>query len=99
MDDHPARPCLACRRSRLLEPDRLPGAGLSEDTVGVSILDVAVGLMALWLVLVVLTAAGARRRGHRWHLTLLSGLLFPVIWVAWYVADSRLERKGRRITG
>jgi hypothetical protein len=61
--------------------------------------DAAAGLMALWLVLGVLTAAGARRRGHRWPLTLLSGLLFPVIWVAWYLADSRLERKGRRVTG
>ena len=39
--------------------------------------DAAAGLMALWLVLGVLTAAGARRRGHRWPLTLLSGLLSP----------------------
>jgi hypothetical protein len=59
----------------------------------VSTPDVAAGLMALWLALGILTAAGARRRGYRWHLALLSGLLFPVIWVAWYLADSRPNAK------
>jgi hypothetical protein len=59
----------------------------------VSTPDVAAGLMALWLALGMLTAAGARRRGYRWHLALLSGLLFPVIWVAWYLADSRPNAK------
>jgi hypothetical protein len=60
----------------------------------VSTPDVAAGLIALWLALGMLTAAGARRRGHRWHLALLSGLLFPVTWVAWYLADSRWNAKG-----
>jgi hypothetical protein len=35
-------------------------------------------------------APGARRRGQRWPRALLSGLLFPVTWVAWYLADRRL---------
>ena len=55
--------------------------------------DVAAGLVALWLALGMLTAAGARRRGYRWHLVLLSGLLFPAIWVAWYLADSSWNAK------
>jgi hypothetical protein len=59
----------------------------------VSTPDVAAGLVVLWLALGMLTAAGARRRGYRWHMALLSGLLFPVIWVAWYLADSRWNAK------
>lgn len=66
---------------------------LVEDTEGVSTPGVAAGLMALWLALGMLSAAGARRRGYRWHLALLSGLLFPVIGVAWYLADSRWNSK------
>ncbi len=38
----------------------------------------AAGLVIVWLVLGALTAAGARHRGQRWRLALVSGLLFPI---------------------
>jgi len=50
----------------------------------------AAGLATVWLALGVLTAAGAGRRGQRWPRAVLSGLLFPVTWVAWYLIDRRL---------
>ncbi|VXB76787.1 hypothetical protein [Nocardioides sp. AX2bis] len=34
-----------------------------------------------------LTALGARRRGNPWALAVLAGLVFPLTWVHWYVAD------------
>jgi hypothetical protein len=49
----------------------------------------------VWLVLGGLTAVGARHRGQRWRLALVSGLLFPIAWVSWYLADGRLDRKAR----
>jgi hypothetical protein len=51
------------------------------------------GLVTAWLVLAVLTVAGARRRGERWPLALVSGLLFPVTWVRWYLVDARQGHK------
>ena len=55
--------------------------------------DAAAGLAAAWLVLGVLTAAGARHRGRRWDQALAGGLLFPVTWVLWYLIDRRLDHK------
>jgi hypothetical protein len=50
----------------------------------------ALGLStAAWLAAGSLTAWGARRRGQRWRLALLSGLFFPVSWVTWYMIDER----------
>jgi hypothetical protein len=49
----------------------------------------AAGLAIVWLLLGLLTAAGARRRRRRWPRVLLSGLLFPLTWVAWYLIDRR----------
>lgn len=50
------------------------------------------------LVLGVLTGLGSRHRRARWSLAVISGLFFPVTWVAWYVRDQRLfshRRMGR----
>jgi hypothetical protein len=55
----------------------------------------AAGLVLVWLVLGLLTAVGARHRGQRWRLALVSGLLFPIAWVSWYLADGRLDHKAR----
>lgn len=53
------------------------------------------GLVTIWLALAVLTAVGARHRGHTWGPALASGLVFPVTWVMWYLTDARPERKAR----
>jgi hypothetical protein len=53
----------------------------------------AAGLVIVWLALGVLTAVGARHRGQRWHLAMVSGLLFPIAWVRWYLVDGRLDHK------
>ena len=48
------------------------------------------GLSAVaWLAIGSLTASGARRRGQCWRYVWLSGLIFPLTWVIWYVADER----------
>ena len=57
----------------------------------VSAADAVVGLVAVWLMLGVLTAAGARHRGRRWGHAVAGGLLFPVTWVVWYLIDRRLS--------
>jgi hypothetical protein len=44
---------------------------------------------AAWLTVGSLTVRGARRRGQRWRFAWLSGLLFPLSWVIWYVLDER----------
>jgi hypothetical protein len=72
---------------------RVAGDRWRGDTGGVSAADAVAGLVAIWLVLGVLTAAGARHRGRQWHLALLGGLLFPATWVLWYLIDGRLGRK------
>jgi hypothetical protein len=41
----------------------------------------------------VLTALGSRRRGAGWAITGLSGLFFPVTWVAWYVRDGAATQR------
>jgi hypothetical protein len=66
------------------------------DTGGVSRADAVAGLVTVWLVLAMLTAVGARHRGHAWGAALASGLLFPVTWVMWYLTDARPERKTHR---
>jgi hypothetical protein len=43
--------------------------------------------VAAWLALGSLTAVGARRRGQRWRIAWLTGLIFPLSWVIWYVLD------------
>jgi hypothetical protein len=50
-------------------------------------------LLVPWLALGALTAVGARRRGAWWLPALLTGLLFPLAWVVWYLKD---EPHGRR---
>ena len=55
----------------------------------------AAGLAIVWLLLGLLTAAGARRRRQRWPRALLSGLLFPLTWVAWYLIDQRSAGRAR----
>jgi hypothetical protein len=54
---------------------------------------------AAWLTLGSLTAFGARRRGQRWRFAWLSGLIFPLTWVFWYVVDERAagSRATRRL--
>ena len=54
----------------------------------------AAGILALsvavvWLAVGSLTARGAQRRGQHRCLVWLSGLLFPVSWVIWYLVDER----------
>jgi hypothetical protein len=49
---------------------------------------------AVWLAVGSLAAWGARRRGQRWRLAWLSGLLFPLSWVAWYMVDEAARRGG-----
>jgi hypothetical protein len=68
----------------------LPERGWHGETVDVGAVYAAAGLAIVWLLLGLLTAAGARRRRHRWPRALLSGLLFPLTWVAWYLIDRRL---------
>jgi hypothetical protein len=54
------------------------------------ILASAIGLFAVALLaLVVLTATGSHRRGAPLPLAALSGLLFPLTWVVWYLRDER----------
>jgi hypothetical protein len=50
---------------------------------------VAFAVLMPWLALSALTAAGARRRKQRWPYAFVTGLLFPLTWVAWYLADER----------
>ena len=57
-------------------------------TIVVLVLVLAVPAL-LVLVLGVLTGVGSRHRGARWSLAMVSGLFFPVTWVAWYVRDQR----------
>jgi hypothetical protein len=49
----------------------------------------ALGVAVVWLAVGSLTARGAQRRGQRWRFAWLSGLLFPVSWVIWYLVDER----------
>ncbi len=44
----------------------------------------------------VLTMLGARRRGSGRPLAVVSGLVFPVTWVIWYVLDENPYASGRR---
>ena len=43
----------------------------------------------LSLGIAVLTAVGSRRRGSSVPVAALSGVFFPIVWVAWYVRDVR----------
>ena len=49
---------------------------------------------ALLLTLVVCTGLGARRRGCSPVLSVLAGLVFPGMWIAWYVLDGRDVARG-----
>jgi hypothetical protein len=42
--------------------------------------------------LIVGTAVGSHRRGRGTLTSFVSGLVFPVTWVAWYVVDERPNR-------
>ena len=55
---------------------------------------VLIFLVVAWLALSALTAAGSLRRGQGRCLAVVTGLLFPVAWVTWYLTDAR--RAGRR---
>ncbi len=46
-------------------------------------------LGAVAVPLALLTGLGAARRGGSRPLVVLSGLLFPVTWVVWYLRDER----------
>jgi hypothetical protein len=35
----------------------------------------------------VLTTLGARQRGLTWVVAVVSGLAFPITWIAWYAED------------
>jgi hypothetical protein len=53
---------------------------------------VAAGVVAVLAVLIlagpiVLTALGARRRGRGNAVAIVSGLVFPFTWAAWYLVD------------
>jgi hypothetical protein len=60
-------------------------------------------LVAAWLALSALTAAGAFRRGQHRGLAVATGLFFPVAWVMWYLIDKRragrwtVSRAGRQV--
>ncbi len=59
----------------------------------------ALGVLALpLLALMVLTAVGSRERGNGWRMAVLSGVCFPLTWVAWYARDE-LPRAHRRPSG
>lgn len=45
--------------------------------------------IAMLVMMAALTAVGSRRRGAAPGLAVLSGLFFPVTWVAWYVWDEQ----------
>ena len=47
--------------------------------------------------LVVLTMIGGHRRGQRWIVAVLRGLIFPVTWIAWYVEDEQPHLYSRRM--
>jgi hypothetical protein len=70
---------------------RVAGILSGQHTTGVSaVASWTLGLLALpWLALGSLTVIGARRRGQRWRTVWLSGLLFPLTWVVWYLVDQR----------
>lgn len=51
-------------------------------------------MSAVPLGLMVLTAVGAHRRGDELVLAVLSGLVFPLTWIAWYVTDNRRAGRG-----
>jgi hypothetical protein len=75
----------------------LPEGDAGEHTAGVRTADAlfAVLLVVAWLALVTLTAGGARRRGQGRSLALVTGLLFPLTWVAWYLIDQRSAGRAR----
>ena len=47
--------------------------------------------------LTVLTILGGHRRGERWIVAVLRGLIFPVTWIAWYVEDEQPHPFSRRV--
>jgi len=47
------------------------------------------------LALMVLTTLGARRRGNRLPVALVSGVLFPVTWAVWYSRDEEFSERQR----
>ena len=51
---------------------------------------------SLVVMLAALTVVGSRRRGAAPALAVLSGLFFPVTWVAWYVWDEQPHLPHRR---
>lgn len=51
----------------------------------------AIGLVAL--VLGLLTASGALKRGNSGRRATLSGMFFPITWVVWYVYDEHPYRR------
>ncbi|QBJ95782.1 hypothetical protein ERC79_07255 [Rhodococcus sp. ABRD24] len=57
---------------------------------GVEAVLLGVGIAVVtWLPFAGLTSLGARRRGQVRTLAVLSGALFPVTWVVWYLRDER----------
>jgi hypothetical protein len=50
-------------------------------------------LAAISLLLPVLTALGAHRRGSEVPLAVLAGLFFPVTWTVWYLRDEHPYRR------
>jgi hypothetical protein len=50
-------------------------------------------LVTAWLALGALTVAGARRRGQRRLLALVTGLFFPMAWTVWYLIDEHRTGK------
>ena len=58
----------------------------------VTVAALALTPIALVVMMAVLTTIGSRRRGAAPVLAVLSGLFFPVTWVAWYVWDEQPRR-------
>ena len=56
----------------------------------ITILALLLGVAVLSLM--VLTAAGERRRGTGIGLSVVAGLFFPISWVVWYQRDERPSR-------
>ena len=55
----------------------------------VTVAALALTPLALVVMMAALTVVGSRRRGADLGLAVLSGLFFPVTWVAWYVWDEQ----------
>ncbi len=53
---------------------------------------VALVCAVIFLAMMALTIAGARRRGQHLPVAVIAGIFFPVAWTVWYLRDEQPYR-------